>query len=154
MLDAQIYELNKQVAWAYYARAFVLEHLATFDLLPDATLAGNIIDFDNLKHEQVMEVVKAFPGRWRKEPNGSTIHYSITLRNTSKTADLCEIVLRCYAGEPPPNCQIVYEDVHIPAQIVRKARMVCIDRPALNGADSIPPEIENEIIDAEVLPCV
>lgn len=134
IIDDEIFELNKKVNWAYYARTFVLEHLSTFDSLPDATLAvDKKIDFDNLSHEQVMEVIKAFPGRWKKEPNQGRVHYSIVLRNASKTSELYEIVIRCYNGEPPPNCQIVYEDVHVPAQIVKRAKMVCRDAPHLNG---------------------
>ena len=146
-IDDNISQLNKNLNWTYYARTFVLEHLETFDSLPDAQLCGDKIDFNHLKHDQVMEVIKAFPGRWKKEPNGETIHYSITLRNESKTAGLYEIIIRCYAGQPPPNCKIVYEDVHVPAQTVRRAKMVCADRPELNGSN----ENKEAIQDAEVV---
>jgi hypothetical protein len=150
-IDDNIGELNKQLNWSYYARTFVLEHLATFDSLPDATLCGDCIDFDTLQHPQVMEVIRSFPGRWKKEPNGGRINYSITLRNSSKVAMLTEIKLRCYSGEPPPNCQVVYEDVHVPAQTVRRAKLICKDQPLVTG-NGVTEQIEDKeaALEAEI----
>lgn len=155
-IDNTILELNKSLNWSYYARAFVLEHLATFDQLPDATCFGTYIDFNSLPHDQVMEVVKAFPGRWKKEPDGNgKIHYSITLRNSSKVTELIEIVIRCYSGEPPPNCKVIYEDVLVPARTERRAKMICIDRGELNGSNGhnrLPDAIAEIVPESEEIP--
>jgi hypothetical protein len=151
-IDDKIRTLNERLSWSYYARTFVLEHLATFDTLPDASLCGDCIDFDRLEHSQVMEVIRSFPGRWKKEPNGERINYSITLRNTSRVAGLTEIKLRCYAGEPPPNCQVIYEDVLVPAQTVRKPRLICIDRPLVESGNGevLPIEDKEATFEAEI----
>ena len=141
-IDENIVNLNKQISWAYYARMFVLEHLEAFDLLPDATISANHIDFDYLNHDQVLQVIKAFPGRWKKEPVGEKINYSNTLRNISKTSGYEEIIIRCYNGEPPPNCKIEYEEVLVPAHTERRAKMVCFDRQNLNG--NAPAQIDNK----------
>lgn len=153
-IDNHIGELNKGLNWSYYARTFVLEHLATFDALPDASLCGDYIDFDGLEHSQVMEVIRSFPGRWKKEPNGERINYSITLRNSSKVTELTEIKIRCYSGEPPPNCQVVYEDVHVPAQTVRRAKLICKDQPLVsngNGTSEVIEDREEAVLEAEIV---
>lgn len=147
-IDDHIESLNKSLNQAYYVRTFVLEHLATFDSLPESNLCGDYIDFDNLPHEQVMEVIRSFPGRWKKVPREGKIDYSITLRNASRTTGLYEIKIRCYSGEPPPNCKVVYEDVHVPASTVRRAKLVCVERPDLNGNGEVKQIEEKEAEDA------
>lgn len=89
----------------------------------EATFYGTDIDFDNLPHAKVLEVVKALnAGKWSKVPgDNGTVHY------TSKIGD---VGVRCYQGEPPPNCKIVeyLEEVPeqiIPAKLVTKRKLVC-----------------------------
>lgn len=150
-IDDQIYALNRQLSQAYYMRVFVLEQLTVFDSLPDANLCAEKIDFDRLKHEQVMEVIKSFPGRWKKEAReDGRIDYSITLRNSSKTTDLCEIVIRCYAGEPPPNCKIVWEEVQVPACTVKKAKMICRETSLIPDVQEVPTIAETAEITEEI----
>lgn len=81
---------------------------------------GQDIDFDYLPHAKVIEVMKEFPGTWKKEYNTSSITYTLL------TPDGWRI--RCYAGEPPPNCQIVEEEVEVaavPAHTELKRKIVC-----------------------------
>jgi hypothetical protein len=82
----------------------------------DATFYGTDIDLDNLKHSQVLEVMKALnAGKWTKTPgDNGTVHY---------TTKLGEVSVRCYQGEPPPNCKIVEYLEEVPEQII-PARMI------------------------------
>lgn len=87
------------------------------------SFCGSMLDFDNLKHEQIALVMKVLNGgKWTKTPaaNG-TINY------TSKVGG---IDIRCYQGEPPPNCKVVeyFEEIPeeiIPAKTVTKRKLVC-----------------------------
>lgn len=104
------------------------EMIATIDTLglenttQPATLFGTQIDFDNLSHDKVIEVIQAIGGKWDKSISASAsdrIDYK-TVKNG--------ITIRCYQGEPPPNCKI--EDVLevIPAQPERTVtvkKLVC-----------------------------
>jgi hypothetical protein len=104
------------------------EMIATLDTLglenttAPATLFGHQIDFDNLSHDKVIEVIRAVGGKWDKtisSGSGDRIDYK-TVKNG--------ITVRCYQGEPPPNCRI--EDVleTIPAQperTVTRKKLVC-----------------------------
>lgn len=110
------------------AKDYIRINTDKFATLPDATIFESCgvvyIDWNSLSHDQVMKVVIAFGGRWERKPNGDRINYS-------KLVD--GIMLRCYQGQPPPNCQIVYEEYEIPAQPAktgRRAKMVCkpVDR--------------------------
>ncbi len=101
-------------------RSFVVRQPITEEL-PAAYLFGDTLDFDNLSHGDIIKVIKAFPGRWLKEPavESAKINYSVTIDG---------IKIRCYSGEPPANCKIVEEQVVIPAQPERteiRKRLVC-----------------------------
>lgn len=102
-----------------------LAGLAEIGIRP--TYYGYSVDFDWLSHEKVMAVVKAFPGKWKKELNygqQDKIDYSITFDG---------LEIRCGAGEPPPSCRIIEEEVEVPAtkRIVR--RLEC--SPAIGEAE-------------------
>lgn len=105
-------------------RLAIVESVAGLESLDaDATFCGNQIDFDNLPHAKIIEVVKAIKsGKWTKTPaENGTVTY---------TAKVGEVGVRCWRGEPPPNCKIVeyIEEVPeqiIPARIVTKKKLVC-----------------------------
>jgi hypothetical protein len=89
----------------------------------DASFCGDKIDFDNLPHAKIIEVVKALnSGKWSKTPaENGTVNYTTTVG---------EVDSRCWQGEPPPNCKIVeyLEEVPeqiIPAKVVTKRKLVC-----------------------------
>lgn len=84
---------------------------------------GTQLDFDNLKHDQIVLVMKALNGgKWTKTPaENGTINY---------TSKIGEVNIRCYQGEPPPNCKVVeyLEEIPeqiIPAKTVTKRKLVC-----------------------------
>lgn len=83
------------------------------DLVEKVTLFANKIDFDYLKHSDIMRVIKHIPGEWIKSPalDPTKIDYIL---------DMVELDLqvRCWAGEPPPSCKIVEEEVIVPEQVI------------------------------------
>lgn len=94
-----------------------LSHLASQGITPNAFGGG--MDFDWLTHPQVMEVIKAFPGKWEKSVCGTNeprINYESTF--DGKT-------IRCWAGEPPPSCRIVEEEIEVPATRKTVRRLDC-----------------------------
>lgn len=84
------------------------------------------LDFDSLNHEQVIEVISAFGGRWTKSLYGSDrIHYT-------RDEPIGNLTLRCYAGAPPPNCRLVTETTEVPEQVIpahleTTTKLVCSD---------------------------
>ena len=77
------------------------------------------LDFNFLSHDQVIQVVKAIGGKWKKEPKDDKVNY---------TTEKDGITIRIYQGEPPPNCRIVQEEYEVPAQPAFKAmrsKLVC-----------------------------
>lgn len=90
------------------------------DLEIEAQHFGEYIDFNELPHEKVIEVIKNIGGKWNKEPaTDGTVHYS-TEKNGYK--------IRCYKGQPPPNCKVVEVLETIPAQperVVTVRKLVC-----------------------------
>lgn len=115
-LNEQISQRESMVKWLS-SRQTVLEELAV-----PMSLCNEKVDFDNLSHDDVIKVIKAFPGaKWTKTPSslGGKVDYTTQIEGVS---------LRCYSGEPPPNCRIVEEEMHVPAipsrvEIIRK--LVC-----------------------------
>jgi hypothetical protein len=82
---------------------------------------GDSLDFDNLKHNEVMKVILAFPGEWKKELNSTSINY---------TCKYNDYTIRCWMGEPPPSCKIEeYTEVqpsrYVPESVVIKHRLIC-----------------------------
>jgi len=80
------------------------------------------IDFDNLKHEEVIKALKLWPGQWSKEYTESArITYSLSGDGYT---------VRCWNGEPPPNCKLVKEIVTVPSRYVpehteERLKLVC-----------------------------
>lgn len=106
------------------------QHL--FDGLPEPTFFTSGFDFESLSHADVMRVVAAFPGKWTKSPESDAkVTYSTTFDGR---------MIRCYRGEPPANCKIIYEEVEIPAHKERRAKLVCKETAVapINPDEEIP----------------
>lgn len=112
-LTRECADIQRKIAWlAEHA------HLIPADL--PVSFCGHILDFDNLNHAQVIQVLKAFGGKWDKTLNGGD---RVDYRQQVDGVDV-----RCYRGEPPPNCQIIETTEIVPAQpeTTRKVRkLVC-----------------------------
>src|SRR3990167_8720854 len=81
------------------------------------------IDFDNPNREQVLDIIKAFPGRWHKSINSSMEGKLNYERETAPG----ELPLRIWSGDLPPTCRLESEDVHVPAHTEKRMKIVCKD---------------------------
>ncbi len=85
---------------------------------------AQVVDFDYLPHDKVVEVIKLFPGKWEKQIEGEdSITYTREVVNGW--------TIRCFAGKPPPNCLIVKEEINVPEELVPAhietvRKLVCI----------------------------
>lgn len=88
--------------------------------LPMSIGGANSLDFDYLPHSDVTKVIRTIGGKWKKEPaDNGKVHY---------TQQMGPFEIRCYAGDPPPNCKVVEVEELIPAQparVVKRKKMVC-----------------------------
>jgi hypothetical protein len=137
LINEKTEALNQKAQLHQLAREWVEEKKDKLEQLPNADFIesydGNCyFDFNYLPHDQVMKVVTTLAcGRWKREPVGERINYSCEVRD--------KIFVRCYQGQPPPNCQIVYEEVEVPARPARterRAKMVC--RPVEHALPAQP----------------
>jgi hypothetical protein len=120
-LDEQIQILEEERAVIDSKIAWLRKHFEKIPVGLEARFAyGTFFDFDRLTHDQVVSVIKSFGGRWEKSlAEDTAVDY---------TQDIDGVTVRCWHGDPPPNCKIVEELVTVPAQpettkIVRK--LVC-----------------------------
>ncbi len=78
------------------------------------------LDFDNLSHEDVIRVIVAIGGKWKKSVSsmsGDRIDYTYD-------GSFDGIVPRCWAGSPPPSCRIVDEEVEVPETVTPATRKI------------------------------
>lgn len=75
---------------------------------------GDSIDFDNLSHDDVIQVIKYFGGKWRKE----LASHDETKINYIKEESIANFQIRCWNGAPPDTCEIVEEEVEVPEEVV------------------------------------
>lgn len=122
--DELIAELQRDIMVKTRLLVWIEKRRATLDSLPDRPFVfEQQIDFNSLPHTQVVDVIKAFGGKWDKSisSGGERVDY-----NT-----VCDgVAVRCWNGEPPPSCKIVEEEVEVAAvpahkKMVRK--LVCTD---------------------------
>lgn len=94
---------------------FLQEHAKPLESLPEANFCGNRLDFDCLPHPEVIRVVRSLGGKWKKSKNESA--------NPGKTkidyeAQMGEIFVRCWGGDPPPSCRLVEVEEDVPEQVI------------------------------------
>lgn len=112
--------VDQKIEWMTKERDRITEHLewlkANRDLLNRIGLAPSrffeYIDFNNPTRTQILEIIKAFPGTWRKSLNDSHKERMDYVREEPAG----NIVFRIWAGELPPSCKLVEEWVDVPAQ--------------------------------------
>jgi hypothetical protein len=116
-LARQIASKKSQIEW-------LERHRAKLESLPPASInefIGARLDFDDLSHDRVIEVIKAFGGKWEKSisaRSGDRIDYRTVFDG---------FAVRCYAGEPPPACKIVEVEEYVPASVQKVRKLVCPD---------------------------
>jgi hypothetical protein len=86
------------------------------------------VDFDSLKHPDIIRVIKAFPGKWDKSPSWSGEGIDYTLQHEGG------MTIRCYNGEPPAACKIEesVEYILVPERVERKVtrKLICPETTA------------------------
>ena len=94
--------LERQLAW-------LKKHRKKITAVPfPGILYGDCgFDYDNLTHDQVIQVIKTWGGKWEKRPVEDRVDYRL---------DVDGFTVRCYRGEPPPNCKIVEVEEYVPPQ--------------------------------------
>ncbi len=120
----ELQKLDTAIERLKYKRAFLMLHQTAIEQmgLKPCCACDKFIDFDNPTRAQVVDILVAFGGKWSKALafDSSTINYEQPIDGG--------LVLRLYHAEPPPSCQLVEEDVVIPAQperIEKRTRLVC-----------------------------
>ena len=106
-LQAQIAAASKRIKW-------IKKRQKLLEQLPEGSFCGSTLDFDKLPHKDTIQVIKQLGGKWKKSPNnvvdgGHKIDY---------VAEVDEVRVRVWAGEPPPSCRIVEVEEIIPAHTI------------------------------------
>lgn len=115
-LREEIRERDRQIGFLQA----MAEKFEGLELKAEPTFACGSLDFDRLPHRDVVKVIRAIGGKWHKTPNAGS-------DNTDKidySRQIGDFEVRCWAGEPPPNCKVVEEVVVIPQQIIPEQRKV------------------------------
>lgn len=70
------------------------------------------VDFDDLPHKDVIKVIRAFGGKWKKSPSMSkanAIDYETEVEG---------VRIRCWQSGPPPSCKLIEVEEHVPEQVI------------------------------------
>lgn len=118
-VDKKLAELRGDMKKLRTFMAWLKKHKELFEKLPfQPSFYNGQCDFDNLKHEEVLAVIKTFKtGKWQKIPaDNARVNY---------VSEFDGVAVRCWQGEPPPNCRIVVEEIYVPASTQKVSRLVC-----------------------------
>ncbi len=124
-VEKHLQRLCEQIVDCRNRARWLIEHSVKLGDIPEISPSGGSnIDFDNLPHKEVIKVVRAFGGKWKKIPSPSKvgrIDYEATIDG---------VAIRCWQGEPPPSCKLIEVEEHIPEQVipahtVKKLKMSC-----------------------------
>jgi len=112
-LCRQIRTMANTVRWLR-SRKRVLENLEANSESLQVYGESNV-DFNHLTHAEVIKVVRAFGGKWKKTPVGNGL--------VDYETNIDGVRVRCYGGKPPPNCRIVEVEEVIPARVIPEQRI-------------------------------
>lgn len=123
-VTAEIERIGEEIKTRVERIKWLKKHRTKLEPLPNASRSSPSggMDFDNLSHADVVKVIKALGGKWKKLPaHNNTIDYETEVNGTR---------IRCYQGQPPPSCKIIEVEEFVPEQIIpasiRKVKkMVC-----------------------------
>jgi len=123
-VDLTIDRLNKEITDRYKMIHFIASHREAFEQCgADPVSFGDWIDFNNPTRPQILEIIKAFPGKWEKSLNSADRKSMDYIRRVEG-----EPTMRIWGGELPPCCKLVEVEVDVPAVPAHKAkvqRVVC-----------------------------
>lgn len=110
--DSSIKTWQDKIDRITLTKNFIIDHRETLERFSGhSTIFDCQIDFDYVDRETLLEIIRAFPGKWDKNFNEHSggIDYQIQFQG---------ITLRCWGAKPPPSCKIIREEIEVPAQIV------------------------------------
>ncbi len=115
VLDDAIASMKADVARITEKIQFVCEmhwRCCKVGVMPTIDYCG--ISFQNCERDEVLAVMKAFGGKWDKSPHysGQGIDYTQWLYDYKRRLEISN-------AKPPASCQVVEEEVEIPAQPAR-----------------------------------
>ncbi len=124
-VDEEINSLLDKCEAAQTKIKWLIKHRSKLVDLPAFGASGiDQLDFDNLSHKQVIGVIRAMGGKWKKTPSpnaSNRINYE---------TEIDGIAVRCWQGEPPPSCKLIEVEEHVPEQVipahtVKRMKMSC-----------------------------
>jgi|ERR1700722_1194732 len=125
MTQTILEQLDSHIATLARRRAAILllqPQIDAIGLAPE--LCGEYLDYNHLPHSDVILVISGFGGKWTKTlQDEGRINYV-------RDEQINGLNIRCWYGQPPPNCQIIEEEVDVPEEIrpahkeIRR-RLVC-----------------------------
>lgn len=116
-IQKHIKDLRNRIKWLRSRRKIL-------ETLPAAGVFSNQVDFDCLPHKEVIKVIRALGGKWKKEPN------SADKTRIDYIQEIDGVTVRCWKGEPPPSCRLVeveeqVPELVIPAHTKKVLKMIC-----------------------------
>lgn len=88
------------------------------DDFPAPEIFGDVVDFNRLNRDQILQVIAAIPGKWDKTP--STIEGKLNYITYFNG-----LQIRIWAGDPPASCTLIEELVEVPARIEKRYKLQC-----------------------------
>lgn len=123
---ADVSWMTKTAWWAGYTAAFFKNEIAAFELLESDTelsIGDKEISLSYPERQSLMHFLQAFGGNWSKELN------TWDKTKMDYIQKIGDFTLKVVAVLPPPSCQIVEEDVLVPAQPERMEKRKVIKCP-------------------------
>ena len=112
-VDQEVKELREKCAGIRAQIKWLIANQSKLADLPalGSCVPGAAVDFDNLEHKDVIKVVKAFGGKWKKTANSQSgkVDYSTEINGT---------IIRCWAAQAPPSCKLIEVEEHVPEQVI------------------------------------
>lgn len=115
-LDSETKRVTRLVAWLQKHK----EQIEQVGTTPKAWC--EYIDFDHPSREQILAIIKAFPGRWEKTPNYTSGKPTMNYEQADEESGL---TIRIWSGALPPTCRLIEEEVDVPARKERRIRLEC-----------------------------
>ena len=115
--QAAIDLINSQINAFARRRDWLTAHSNLIEQLDSTPTGYNMtFDFDYLPHEKTVQLIKVFPGKWTKKVEDGKVTYT--------REEIEGVTIRCWKGEPPPNCKIVEETTVVPAHMVEEKTVI------------------------------
>lgn len=149
------YDVGHHSKEAFYTGYFIAKYEAQINEFHgmersrSLTIDANGIELSGAKRQDVLDFLKIFGGKWNKTPNEfykDTIDYTQNLELPFEER-YYDFRLKASQAEPPPSCIIEEYEELVPAQVVKKKRMVC-PKPTPDEATEVA-EITEEPVNVE-----